>query len=156
MAARCSVAEPKPEEIVAAARAWLGTPYVHQASCLGAGADCLGLVRGVWRALYGAEPEAPPAYSPDWSETCGREDLLAAGRRHLCPVPPDAVRAGDVLVFRMRENGPAKHLGILTTPGLVPGRIVHAYSGAAVCETSLGRPWLRRLAAAFRFPERGS
>ena len=35
--------------IVAAARRWLGTPYHHQATRQGVGADCLGLVRGVWR-----------------------------------------------------------------------------------------------------------
>ena len=37
------------EQIVAAARGWVGTPYRHQASLKGIGADCLGLVRGVWR-----------------------------------------------------------------------------------------------------------
>ena len=52
----------RPELVVKAARAWLGTPYRHQASTLGAGCDCLGLLRGVWRALYGDEPVAvPPA-----------------------------------------------------------------------------------------------
>ncbi|NCO16648.1 MAG: peptidase, partial [Alphaproteobacteria bacterium] len=44
--------------IVAEARRWIGTPYVHQSSARGAGTDCLGLLRGVWRALYGVEPEA--------------------------------------------------------------------------------------------------
>jgi len=39
------------------ARRWIGTPYVHQACCRGAGTDCLGLIRGVWVALYGREPE---------------------------------------------------------------------------------------------------
>ena len=48
------------DEIVEAARAWLGTPYHHQASLRGVGCDCLGLVRGVWRELYGPEPEAAP------------------------------------------------------------------------------------------------
>ncbi|HMM10451.1 MAG TPA: peptidase, partial [Paracoccus solventivorans] len=48
------------------ARGWIGTPYVHQGSVKGAGADCLGLIRGVWRELYGTEPEAPPPYTPDW------------------------------------------------------------------------------------------
>ena len=51
--------------IVAEARAWIGTPYRHQASLQGVGCDCLGLVRGVWRALNGAEPEPTPAYAPD-------------------------------------------------------------------------------------------
>jgi hypothetical protein len=39
--------------VVAAARGWLGTPYRHQASVRGEGADCLGLVRGVWREVVG-------------------------------------------------------------------------------------------------------
>ena len=45
-----------PARVIAAARAWLGAPYRHQASALGAGCDCLGLARGVWRALYGPDP----------------------------------------------------------------------------------------------------
>ncbi len=46
--------------IVVTARLWIGTPYLHQASLRGIGCDCLGLLRGVWRDLYGPEPEAPP------------------------------------------------------------------------------------------------
>lgn len=46
------------DRVVAEARGWVGTPYVHQASARGAGADCLGLVRGVWRGVFGDEPEA--------------------------------------------------------------------------------------------------
>ncbi len=49
--------------IVDAARAWIGTPYRHQASLRGVGCDCLGLLRGVWREVMGAEPEMPPPYS---------------------------------------------------------------------------------------------
>ncbi len=60
---------------VAAARAWIGTPYVHQASVKGVGCDCLGLLRGVWRELRGAEPLAVPNYSPDWAEATGAETL---------------------------------------------------------------------------------
>ena len=45
-------------EIVRAARSWIGTPYRHQASLKGVGCDCLGLLRGVWREVVGAEPEA--------------------------------------------------------------------------------------------------
>lgn len=51
--------------VVTAARGWIGTPYRHQASVRGAGADCLGLIRGVWRELYGAEPAEVPAYTAD-------------------------------------------------------------------------------------------
>ncbi|MFM9860734.1 NlpC/P60 family protein [Pseudoxanthobacter sp. M-2] len=99
--------------IVAEARAWMGTPYRHQASLKGVGCDCLGLVRGVWRALLGEEPERVPGYTRDWSEAGGAEALAEAGRRHLVEIDPATARPGDVLVFRMRPGGPAKHAGIL-------------------------------------------
>ena len=66
--------------IVSEARRWLGTPYRHQASVMGVGADCLGLLRGVWRALIGAEPEKAPPYTPDWAEARGADDLMDAAR----------------------------------------------------------------------------
>ena len=53
---------------VALAERWLGTPFCHRASLCGAGADCLGLIRGIWRMRYGAEAELPPPYSPGWAE----------------------------------------------------------------------------------------
>ncbi|MDT8344324.1 MAG: hypothetical protein RQ752_07800, partial [Thermohalobaculum sp.] len=87
--------------VVHAARDWIGTPYCHQASRKGAGADCLGLLRGVWREVMGAEPEAPPPYTPDWSEATGRERLLEAAGRHLVPVDVREAGAGDVVVMRM-------------------------------------------------------
>ena len=160
MAARSSGAEAGADHalraaIVAEARRWIGTPYRHQASCRGAGADCLGLVRGVWRALYGSEPEPAPPYTPDWAEFAdGGEPLIAAATRHLLALPTEHAVAGDLLVFRMRDHGPAKHLGILASPRLAPGRIVHAWSRGAVCETHLTASWLRRIAGAFRFPDR--
>ena len=104
------------ERAVAIARAWIGTPYVHQGSARGAGADCLGLVRGIWRAVIGAEPEAMPAYTQDWAEPSGQEVLLAAALRWLLPQP--AAAAGDVLLFRMRDGSIAKHLGIAAETGI--------------------------------------
>jgi NlpC/P60 family putative phage cell wall peptidase len=60
------------EAIVAAARSFVGTPYHHQASCKKAGCDCLGLIRGVWRDVYGLEPEPMPPYTRDWGNATGR------------------------------------------------------------------------------------
>src|SRR2546422_11694159 len=90
--------------IVAEARAWIGTPYRHQASLKGVGCDCLGLVRGVWRAVCGAEPEPVPAYSRDWAEATGREALALAGQRHFVEIAPQEFKAGDVLLFRWRAR----------------------------------------------------
>lgn len=140
--------------VVFAARAWLGTPYHHQASFRGAGADCLGLVRGIWREVIGPEPEIPPAYSPDWAEARGEERLLRAAMRHMRRIPDTEAEPGDMLLFRMIERGPAKHAAILADGTVNGGTVIHAYSGHAVCETRLTDAWVRRLAGAFRFPDR--
>lgn len=142
------------EDIVTAARGWIGTPYRHQAACRGAGCDCLGLVRGVWREVMGAEPERPPAYSVDWSEPAREEVLWAAARRHLRVRPLADETPGDVILFRMRAGAVAKHLGICTRTGR-DARFVHAYSGHGVVESALSLPWRRRIVARFAFPEEG-
>jgi NlpC/P60 family putative phage cell wall peptidase len=134
--------------IVAEARSWIGTPYRHQASLKGVGCDCLGLVRGVWRALIGDEPERAPPYAPDWAEASREETLAQAAARHLLPVACDAFREGDVLLFRWRSALPAKHAAIVTASALM----VHAHDGAAVAEVAIAPWWRRRLAFAFRFP----
>ncbi len=141
-------------QVVALARTWIGTPYLHQASCRGAGADCLGLVRGVWREVYGDEPEAVPPYTADWSEIGGEERLLLAAGRHLEPLPFKMALPGDVLVLRMRDAGPAKHLGILAADDQGFRSLIHAYSGRGVVESPLTQAWLRRVAGSFRFPRR--
>lgn len=133
---------------VDAARRWIGTPYRHRASLMGAGADCLGLVRGVWRMLRGAEAERPPAYSPLWAETGAADALRAALARHMCALPVEAARAGDVMLFRFAPGAAAKHAAVLSGGG----RMVHAYAGRGVVETPMGTWWLRRRAAAFAFP----
>jgi NlpC/P60 family putative phage cell wall peptidase len=134
--------------IVVTARRWIGTPYHHQASMCGVGTDCLGLVRGVWRELYGIDAERPPAYSRDWAEASGRETMLDAAGRHLVAIPRSAARAGDVVIFRLRTGFIAKHAAILTAPDAM----VHAIEGAPVAEVTLGDWWRRRIAAAFQFP----
>ena len=134
--------------LIAEAREWIGTPYLHRASCKGQGADCLGLVRGVWRAVLGDEPVALPAYAPDWAEATRAEQMMEAAQRHLLPVEIAEMQPGDVLLFRWRAHLPAKHAAILVTPE----RMVHAHDGAAVAEVFLAPWWRRRLAGAFAFP----
>ena len=141
------------DEIVARARAWIGTPYRHQASCRGAGADCLGLLRGVWREVMGPEPEAAPSYTADWSEPSRSEDMLAAAGRHLIPVARAEAQPGDVIVLRMREGGVAKHVGFLARSRLGHATLIHAYSGHGVVESPLTPAWSRRIAGVFRFPQ---
>jgi len=145
--------------VIAAARDWLGTPYVHQACAKGQGTDCLGLVRGLYAELCGAPPEAPPPYTPDWNEARAREEpLLSVARRHLreapCPARPLRERSapaflpGQVLIFRIVTTGPAKHCGVVTADD----HFIHAYAGRAVIESWLSRWWIERIAGVFEFP----
>jgi NlpC/P60 family putative phage cell wall peptidase len=134
--------------VVDLARGWIGTPYHHQASLKGIGCDCLGLVRGIWRELYGQEPEVPPAYSPDWGQVSRQETLLAAAKRHFAPVSIDALEPGHLVIFRMRPKAIAKHCGIISDQG----RMIHALEGTGVCEVSYGSLWSRRIAALVKFP----
>ncbi|NQY98044.1 MAG: C40 family peptidase [Henriciella sp.] len=138
-------------QIVEAARSWIGTPYRHQASVKQVGTDCLGLIRGIWRDVYGEEPESVPAYTPDWAEALKQDTLLDAARRHLKEIPISAAQPGDVFLFRMGLGHPAKHCAVVSGAD----RIIHAYWGKAVCETRLVPWWQRRIAAAFAFPEPG-
>ena len=138
-------------EVVAVARAWIGTPYLHQASLQGVGTDCLGLLRGVWRAVMGQEPQSVPAYTMDWSEASGTEEMLAAAFRWLVEKPLAEAALGDVIVFRMRPGFVAKHVGIVSAFGPEP-RFIHAYTGHGVVENALTQPWARRIAGRFAFP----
>lgn len=135
--------------ILAEARDWIGTPYQHQASVKGAGCDCLGLVRGVWRALYGDEPEAAPPYTPDWAERAAGETLYAAAHRRLDELALAHAAPGDVLLFRMHAEAPMKHCAILDEEA----RIIHAYWGRAVVRSRFAPWWRARCAAAFSFPD---
>jgi NlpC/P60 family putative phage cell wall peptidase len=140
------------DSIVAEARQWLGTPYAHQASCKGAGTDCLGLLRGIWRATIGAEPALVPSYTADWSEAAGDEVLWHAAKLWLVQKSNDNEGLGDVLLFRMQPRSVAKHLGVQSLIG-ENRQFIHAYSGHSVVESALSDPWRRKIVARFRFPK---
>lgn len=135
--------------IVAEARRWIGTPYRHQASTLGAGCDCLGLIRGIWRALHGTEPEPLPPYGADWRGPDHAGALQAAAERVLmwCEGKP---QAGQVVLFRLVRSMPPRHCGVMVSDT----QFVHAQEQVGVVEAELGEAWERRLAGVFDIPVR--
>jgi NlpC/P60 family putative phage cell wall peptidase len=137
------------DAVVAAARAFLGTPYRHQASLAGAGCDCLGLLRGVWRALYGAEPMSVPAYRADMRDPTHASALRRAAEA-LLVAETGPWAAGQVVLFRLGGAAEAKHCGILVSDT----RFIHAQERLGVVEADLTEPWARRVSGRFRFPER--
>ena len=79
-----------------------------------------------------------PAYTRDWGDATGSETLLATACRRLVRLDEvNAAGPGDVLVFRMRDEGVAKHAGILTGPS----RLIHAQEGIGVVEIEALPRW---------------
>jgi NlpC/P60 family putative phage cell wall peptidase len=139
-----------PGRVAAEALEWVGTPYRHQGHRKGVGCDCLGLVRGIWRAIHSRDLEEPGAYAADWAEAGGEERLLVAARRHFREKAPGPVERADLLLFRWRPHLPVKHLGIAVDRF----SFVHAYEGAgAVVQSALVPQWRKRIAAIFTFPD---
>ena len=147
-------------KIVEVARSWIGTPYHHQASLKGTGCDCLGLVRGVWREVTGQDHEKLPPYSPDWGEVNSRETLYEGAAQYLLevdlthPVRSQRItrtQEGDVVLFRMKQKGIAKHCGFVA---FKDGQrtLIHAATSYPVSEVPFDFAWCLRLAYAFRFP----
>ncbi|WP_173931145.1 peptidase P60 [Chelativorans sp. Marseille-P2723] len=137
----------RPEQVIAEALSWVGTPYRHQASRKGVACDCVGLLLGICRGLYGRQPVSPGPYTQDWLEAGGEERLLDGMRQHFIPCG-DALLPGRIIVFRWRPHLPAKHLGILTGPTA----FAHAYEGRGVLISRLVPQWRRRIAGVFEFP----
>nr|WP_292228989.1 peptidase P60 [Brevundimonas sp.] len=112
------------------------------------GAGARGLARGGGRGAGDG-----PGLFGDWAEVGGEETLLEAAGRWLKPVPLAAMRAGDVLLFRMSPGAAVKHCAIMSAVEGPEPRMIHAYWGRAVVESWMGVWWRRRLEAVFRFPE---
>jgi NlpC/P60 family putative phage cell wall peptidase len=133
------------ERVMTAAQSWAGTPYRHQGSLKGVGCDCLGLIRGVWRDLYGIEPETLRPYTMDWAETAANDPLMDAAGRHF--VRSDALEPGCLILFRWKAGTAVKHCGIY----LGEDRFLHAYERHAVMASPLIPHWRRRIAGLFLF-----
>jgi NlpC/P60 family putative phage cell wall peptidase len=141
--------------VLTIARSWLGTPYLHQSSLQGVGCDCLGLARGIWRALHGDEPWEVPPYSRDWGEAGAREVLADAARAALIEIPLDAAGPSALILFRMASGAPAKHCGLLDA-SFIRSSLIHAYNRSGVIEEAFTLSWSRRAAFAFLFPAASS
>lgn len=135
------------EAILAEAVRWIGTPYCHQASKRGVGADCLGLIVGIWNALASKPLVLPRHDQRSWAQHAAGEPLLEGLGQFLIEKPTPSADPGDVLALRWRSSWPASHLAVL----MDDGTIVHAYEGGRVVRSNLA-PWARHVAACFAFP----
>lgn len=135
-------------EIVAEARAWIGTPWRHQSCLKGAGVDCLHLIAGVGRNV--GAPEAARFFDNQEWHNYGREPdpaKMFAGCDALSDrIDPATALPGDALLFAI--GGHPMHFGLLTDSNT----FIHAYLGARrVVEHRLDDKWRRRIIRAYRF-----
>ncbi len=107
--------------VVAAACAWIGTPYHHAADVKGAGVDCAMLLVRVYADLGLIADFDPRPYPCDWH--MHRDDERYLGflleRAHRVGRP----RPGDVILIRYGRA--YSHGGIVTKPE--PLSVVHAF-----------------------------
>lgn len=137
-----------PQTVVSAAQGWLGTPYRHRASTVGAGCDCLGLLRGVWRTLYGEEPVAVPPYRVNWRGRNADPALRLAAEQYLV-TEERAPQPGQVVLFKLAGAREPHHCAIL----IAPHRFIHAQEHLGVVEANLTPGWARRISGRYSFPD---
>lgn len=129
-------------QIVAAARACLGTPFHHQGRQPGVGIDCAGLVIVAARAA-GFDPVDLPGYGR--RPHGGALESAIAIQPGLDAAPIDDLADGDVLLMRFKTE--PQHLAIYAEGG-----IIHAYESVGrVVEHRLDESWRARIVSAHRF-----
>lgn len=137
---------PTRAEVVAEAREWIGTPFVHQGRVKGVAADCVGLVIGVARRkeLSQFDIRNYPA-RPNPTMMRGLLD------QHLVRISFKQLEPADLVYFRVVHQ--PQHLAIVSQ--VEPLRMIHAYSreNTMRCvEQDLTPFWRQRVDGCYRFP----
>jgi cell wall-associated NlpC family hydrolase len=134
-------------DVVAEARAWLGTPWMHQQRRRGVAVDCAGLVIGVARALGLVAPDFDVqgyVRVPDGS-------LLQRCGQFMARTSQGAMQPGDVLVVAI--DGDPCHMGIIGDYRHGGLSLIHAATRAGrVIEHRLMFAGNLRFRAAFTLP----
>jgi NlpC/P60 family putative phage cell wall peptidase len=97
------------EWVVAEARSWKGTPYIHRGRVKGVGVDCGALLYEVYGQLVQLKP-FPREYAPDWAMHKENEIYLGFLQPYVVEVPRPV--PGGVSVFQYGRN--FSHAGIVT------------------------------------------
>ena len=134
-----------PEQIIAAARECLETPFRHQGRQPGLGLDCVGLVRYPLVRLCGITDDFR-TYSLQAQPEHKTRAILAQFDHLISEVPKADMRPGDILW--MRFNRDPQHFGLFTGWNLI-----HAVNNGRrrVVEHGFRAPWPARVRAVFRY-----
>ena len=141
-------------EVVDAARAWIGTPYVHQHRLRGSAVDCVGLIIGVGLeagVLSTWSEEAWDAHR-NYGRAPNPEHMGRAIRQFMKPLDGPRVPDGAVAFIGWRQHLPM-HLAIVGT--LPDGRrsMIHAFERVGrVVEHGFDAEWPARVVSWWRYP----
>jgi NlpC/P60 family putative phage cell wall peptidase len=132
------------DDIIAAARACLGTPFRHQGRLPGIGLDCAGVAIEVARAIGCSA-----------LDVSGYGRTPAAGQLEAAlDAQPDLVRVADIAdrqpgdLLLLRFTGEPQHLAILTDVDTM----IHSYEAVGRCCEHLVTPaWANRIVRVYRF-----
>ena len=139
------------EDIVFAARALIGTPFVHQGRRPRIALDCAGLVVAV-AAEIGVAALDQQGYGQ--RPFNGLLQSALDEQPALKRVVPAEMQSGDIML--MRIAGEPQHLAIFAgyNPVCESETIIHAEIGAGkVCEHRLDDTWRSRIVCIYRFKE---
>jgi hypothetical protein len=146
---------PTRAEVVACARSYVGTKFVHQGRRLGQALDCVGLILCVGEDLAFEDKNGVPLLRTDYpdypAQPKGRfvhdECVKRLVRKSILDLKP-----GDVITLRLPTD--PCHTAII---GEIPGQglsMIHCYDGGRrkCIEHRLDEHWQRRIVGAFEFP----
>jgi cell wall-associated NlpC family hydrolase len=133
--------KPTRQQVLDAARKWIGTPFKHQGRLLGVGADCAGIVIGTAHAL-GISDFDFLEYN-----VCPNPELMGLLLdQNLISIPKEEAKSGDLLWLRVGKK--PRHLAIKTDVG-----ILHSFANVGRCvETSLDAFTAATIYRAYRYP----
>ena len=132
--------------LLAEGREWLGTPWRHQASAKGVGADCIGFIAGVASAC-GSTEAARFLSTPEWRRY-GREPspefMFSVCDELMDRIPIADARVGDVLVFTCGKH--PMHFGLVAGETMLHSWLV----ARRVVEHRIDDDWRSRIVRAYR------
>ncbi len=133
----------KADQVIAAARECLGTPFRHQGRLPGVGLDCAGLgiiaakAAGIDVKDFAGYPRLP---------FDGMLKKMFDEQPHLTRISHSDSAPGDVLL--MRISSAPQHVAILSYDGYM----IHAYQNVGkVVEQRIDADWRNKIIAVYRF-----
>jgi len=140
-------------KLVEEAKAWIGTPFLHNGRSRSQGVDCMGLIYVIYKNLGFDVPDGDgQSYSFDWFHHTPESRYMAGLLKLGKSVEKNDIRIGDILMFRPGLIAPSRNNKI-THGGVCVGNneMIHARNGAPVEITKLSyKAWDITFAGAIR------